>query len=131
MADFDDLFAKKDQKKKGTKKFSKINKKTGDQQDEEWHEYGEKDFTGLKIKNLVTEETTHDLDAVTELNENAEVVSPWDKRRSRFSFSSASSCEEGAVGGAYVTPGRRASEGDPSAAMTLLPIKHRRVAPDI
>ena len=114
MADFDDFFAKKDQKKKGAKKFSKINKEAADQQDEEWHEYGEKDFTGLKIKNLVTDQTTHDLDAVTELNENAEVVSPWDKRsRSRFSFSSASSCEEGSVGGAYVTPGRRASEGDP------------------
>ena len=108
MADFDDFFAKKDQKKKGAKKFSKIHKETADQQDEEWNEYGVKDFTGLKIKNLVTDQTTDDPDAVTELNENAEVVSPWEKRR--FSFSSFSSCEEGAGGGAYVTPGRRASE---------------------
>jgi len=108
MADLDDFFAKKDKKKKGTKKFSKANtdviaknleesaikeqkqqdkemtnmgedknpEKINQQDDDEWDDYREnkKDYTGLKIENLVIEEPVKVEEEETEINEDGEVV---------------------------------------------------------
>jgi len=121
MADLDDFFAKKDKKKKGTKKFSKANtdviaknleesaikeqkqqdkdvanmgedknpEKINQQDDDEWDDYREnkKDYTGLKIENLVIEEPVKVEEDETEINEDGEVVKvkkdesgPWNKK---------------------------------------------------
>jgi len=121
MADLDDFFAKKDKKKKGTKKFSKANtdviaknleetaikeqkqqdkemtnmgedknpEKVNQQDDDEWDDYREnkKDYTGLKIENLVIEEPVKVEEEETEINEDGEIVKvkkdesgPWNKK---------------------------------------------------
>merc|ERR1719334_434590 len=104
MADIDDFFAKKDKKKKGTKKFSKANTdviaknleesaiKEQLQQDKDMTNLGDdvatdnvnnqdddrenkKDFTGLKIETLVIEDPeAKPEEDETEVNENGEVV---------------------------------------------------------
>jgi len=183
MADLDDFFAKKDKKKKGTKKFSKANtdviaqnleetarkeqaqqdkdinmgEETGEsvaqQDDEEWDDYREnkKDYTGLKIENLVVEEpAVKPEEEDTEVNENGEIVKkeesgPWNKREGERRNSEsespvvetkpapvADSVLPGVVGGTYVPPGRRGGDTGGSDAR-LEPIKPRRMkaAPDI
>lgn len=167
MADLDDFFAKKDKKKKGTKKFSKANtdviaknleesaikeqkqqdkdvanmgedknpEKVNQQDDDEWDDYREnkKDYTGLKIENLVIEEPVKVEEEETEINEDGEVVKvkkdesgPWNKKdgEGRGSMEQEDSPEPevkqnnhiimeqpNVVGGSYVPPHMRGAGG--------------------
>jgi len=183
MADLDDFFAKKDKKKKGTKKFSKANtdviaknleesaikeQKQQDKEmtnmgedknpekinqqlawaakqfklnskdetdDDEWDDYREnkKDYTGLKIENLVIEEPVKVEEEETEINEDGEVVKvkkdesgPWNKKdgENRGSMEQQETPEPevkpsnhiiveqpNVVGGSYVPPHMRGGVG--------------------
>jgi len=167
MADLDDFFAKKDKKKKGTKKFSKANtdviaknleesaikeqkqqdkemtnmgedknpEKINQQDDDEWDDYREnkKDYTGLKIENLVIEEPVKVEEEETEINEDGEVVKvkkdesgPWNKKdgENRGSMEQQETPEPevkpsnhiiveqpNVVGGSYVPPHMRGGVG--------------------
>lgn len=173
MGDIDDFFAKKDKKKKGTKKFSKANtdviaknleesaikeqmqqdkeitnigddsntERPSHQDDDEWDDYREnkKDYTGLKIENLVIEDPVAKAEEEDpEVNENGEVVKkeesgPWNKKDAERTNSNegadsptvetkplpAVSEPPNVVGGTYVPPGRRG--GDP--ASNLAPMR--------
>jgi len=167
MADLDDFFAKKDKKKKGTKKFSKANtdviaknleetaikeqmqqdkeitnigddlnvENVNQQDDDEWDDYREnkKDYTGLKIENLVIEDpTAKQEEEKTEVNEHGELVKkeesgPWNKKDAERTNSNEApespvvevkplpgSDQPNVVGGTYVPPNRRGG-ADPSA----------------
>merc|ERR1719471_2285445 len=159
MADLDDFFAKKDKKKKGTKKFSKANtdviaknleetaikeqmqqdkeitnigddlnvENVNQQDDDEWDDYREnkKDYTGLKIENLVIEDpTAKQEEEKTEVNEHGELVKKKEAERTNSSEAPESPVVEvkplpgseqpNVVGGTYVPPNRRGG-ADPSA----------------
>jgi len=190
MADLDDFFAKKDKKKKGTKKFSKANtdviaknleesaikeqkqqdkemtnmgedknpEKINQQDDDEWDDYREnkKDYTGLKIENLVIEEPVKVEEEETEINEDGEVVKvkkdesgPWNKKdgENRGSMEHQETPEPevkqnpimmeqpNVVGGSYVPPHMRGAGGastpdrNPEPRRTVP--RRMRAAPDI
>lgn len=185
MGDIDDFFAKKDKKKKGTKKFSKANtdviaknleesaikeqmqqekeitiggddaktEKTVPQDDEEWDDYREnkKDFTGLKIDNLVIEEpVSKPEEEETEVNEHGEIVKkeesgPWNKKDAERSNSNdgddspavesktlPGSEPPNVVGGTYVPPGRRGGDTQDAQPSSLAQRPRRmKAAPDI
>jgi len=188
MADLDDFFAKKDKKKKGTKKFSKANtdviaknleesaikeQKQQDkemtnmsedknpenikQDDEEWDDYREnkKDYTGLKIDNLVIEEPVKVEEEETEINEDGEVVKvkrdesgPWNKKdgENRGSMEETPEPEvkqnktiimeqPNVVGGSYVPPHMRGAGGASTPDRNPEPRRQvprrMRAAPDI
>jgi len=190
MADLDDFFAKKDKKKKGTKKFSKANtdviaknleesaikeqkqqdkemtnmgeeknpEKVNQQDDDEWDDYREnkKDYTGLKIENLVIDEPVKVEEEETEINEDGEVVKirkdesgPWNKKDSenRNSVEDKDTPEPeikqtpimieqpNVVGGSYVPPHMRGAGGgstpdrNPEPRRTVP--RRMKAAPDI
>jgi len=189
MADLDDFFAKKDKKKKGTKKFSKANtdviaknleesaikeQKQQDkemtnmgeeknpenikqQDDDEWDDYREnkKDYTGLKIENLVIEEPVKVEEEETEINEDGEVVKvkrdesgPWNKKdgENRGSMEETPEPEvkpnktiiveqPNVVGGSYVPPHMRGAGGASTPDRNPEPRRQvprrMRAAPDI
>jgi len=188
MADFDDFFAKKDKKKKGTKKFSKANtdviaknleetaikeqqaqdkeitnmgedamntEKVKQQDDDEWDDYREnkKDYTGLKIENLVVEEPVKQEEEETEINEDGEVVKvkkgedgPWNKKEGERQNSQDETPEPeprqvaptiveqaNVQGGQYVPPHMRgAGGGETPEREQRRPMQRRfKAAPDI
>eukprot|EP00092_Neocalanus_flemingeri_P014828 GFUD01016009.1.p1 GENE.GFUD01016009.1~~GFUD01016009.1.p1 ORF type:complete len:257 (-),score=100.29 GFUD01016009.1:331-1101(-) len=190
MADLDDFFAKKDKKKKGTKKFSKANtdvvaknleeaaikdlkqqdkdvanmgeeknpEKINQQDDDEWDDYREnkKDYTGLKIDNLVIQEPVKVEEEETEINEDGEIVKvkkdesgPWNKKdgENRGSMEETPEPEDkknqpiimeqpNVVGGSYVPPHMRGAGGgttpDRERAEPRRTVPRRmRAAPDI
>lgn len=189
MADLDDFFAKKDKKKKGTKKFSKANTEViaknleetaireqrqqdkelnmgedknpenhNEQDDDEWDDYREnkKDYTGLKIENLVIEEPSKVEEEATEINEDGEIVKvkkdesgPWNKKDEQNKGSNENEQPEAevkqvnniiveqpnVVGGSYVPPHMRGGGGVSVTERNVEPrrtvARRTKVAPDI
>lgn len=129
-------------------------------EDEEWGDYFEnkKDFTGLKIENLVIEEkVAEEEEEETEINEDGEVVTkpkdksgPWSKitssqqqqekeeqeaqQKQQDTPPEPESALPNVVGGAYVPPNRRgagAAEAAPRAQQARPQPRRNRNAPDI
>merc|ERR1719461_1935377 len=128
-----------------------------EQDDDEWDDYREnkKDYTGLKIENLVIEEPSKVEEEATEINEDGEIVKvkkdesgPWNKKDEQNKGSNENEQPEAevkqvnniiveqpnVVGGSYVPPhmrgaGGNTSERNPEPRRTAP--RRMKAAPDI